>query len=316
MRLLVLVAAAIVALSVTATAAADGLPVLGIDVGSQGVTVSGSQYRYVTINDAAVTIVERIARNGGRVDGITRVAGNFTIPAVAYDSSASGLSANGTTLVLIEPRATFPRSTTTFALLDARTLRIRRIISLRGDFSFDAISPRGRKMFLINYTSSFDPTRYTVRAYDLQADTLLPKAIIDPAERSDKMRGEPMTRLVSADGRWAYTLYNGAGGEPFVHALDTSTSTAHCIDLPMLMLANLSSVRLTLGPGTQVSVGSTDKTFAVIDTKTFAATEPIAHASSNLVRRLILGAALAGLSLLAVASLAMRRRVRGRPATA
>ena len=42
MRALVLVAAVIVTLSVTATAAADGLPVLGIDVGQQGVTSAGS----------------------------------------------------------------------------------------------------------------------------------------------------------------------------------------------------------------------------------------------------------------------------------
>jgi hypothetical protein len=29
-----------------------------------------------------------------------------------------------------------------------------------------------------------------------------------------------------------YTLYEKTSGEPFVHALDTVTATAHCIDLP------------------------------------------------------------------------------------
>ena len=48
------------------------------------------------------------------------------------------------------------------------------------------------------------------------------------------MRGSPLTRATSPDGRWAYTLYDGAGGTPFVHALDTSTRTARCIDLPTL----------------------------------------------------------------------------------
>ena len=110
MRALVLVAAVIVTLSVTATAAADGLPVLGIDVGQQGVTAAGSPDRYVTINDGEWTIVQRIARNGGRVLAWQKILGTFTIPAVAYDSSASGLSADGSTLVLIQPRSSFPRA--------------------------------------------------------------------------------------------------------------------------------------------------------------------------------------------------------------
>jgi hypothetical protein len=316
---LVLVAAVIVALGVTATAGADGLPVLGIDVGSQGVTAAGSAYRYVTINDGGITIVERIARNGGRVDGVARVKGHFTIPAVAYDSSASGLSADGTTLVLIEPRAAFPRSITTFALLDARTLRLQRTITLRGDFSFDAISPRGRKMFLINYTAPADPTRYTVRAYDLQAGALLPKPIVDPAESSDKMRGAPITRMMSADGRWAYTLYDGAGSTPFVHALDTSTSTAHCVDLEMLAgNRHLWAMRLTGGPGSQIHVSYSSATLASFDTRTFAVSGPAAvHASSSIRPWLILAlAVLTGLSLLAVMLVTMRRRFRGHPAPA
>jgi len=315
MRALVLVAAAIVALSVTGTAAADGLPVLGIDVGQQGVTASGSPDRYVTINDGEWTIVERVARDGGRVLGWQKILGTFTIPAVAYDSSASGLSADGSTLVLIQPRQAFPRASTTFALFDARKLRLERTFTLQGDFSFDAVSPRGKKMFLINYTSPADPTRYTVRGYDLQAGALLPKPIIDPKERSDKMRGAPITRMLSADGRWAYTLYDGAGGTPFVHALDTATSRAHCIDLPMLVgNQNLWSLRFTRGPDAQIRIGtSAGAALAVVDTSTFAASVPAAaHAPSNL-RPWLIAAALAALSLLVVLA-ATRRRFRGRPA--
>jgi hypothetical protein len=312
MRTLVLVSAVTAALAVTSAAAADGLPVLGIDVGSQGVTAVGSRDRYVTVNDGASTLVERIARNGGSVLGLQRIAGTFTIPAVAYDSSSSGLSADGSTLVLIQARRAFPRATTTFALFDARKLLLQRRFTLRGDFSFDAISQRGRRMFLINYTSPADPTRYTVRAYDLRANALLPKAIIDPAEPSDKMRGDPITRMLSVDGRWAYTLYDGAGGTPFVHALDTATSSAHCIDLPMLVNnQNLWSLRFTRGPGAELRIGGA---LAVVDTTTFAASVPAVGSPSNLKSWLI-AAALAVLSLLA-ASVAARRRFRGRPAPA
>jgi hypothetical protein len=305
MRALLLGAAIIAACVVTATATADGLPVLGIDVGSTGVTTTGSPDRYVTVNQGRTTLVERIARNGGRVRGVMRVPGTFTIPAVAYDASASGLSADGSTLVLIEPRVAFPRHVTTFALLDARRLRLERTITLRGDFSFDAVSPRGRTMFLVNYTSPTDSTRYSVRAYDLRANTLLPTPVRDPAERSDAMRGAPITRLMSADGRWAYTLYDGAGGTPFVHALDTSTLRAHCIDLPMLAgRDDLWSLRFTRDPA-QLRVGTSGLTLAVVDTTTFAASLPVVHATLDLRPWLILGAAL--LATLALAAAATRR---------
>jgi hypothetical protein len=316
MRALVLVAAVIVTLSVTATAAADGLPVLGIDVGQQGVTAAGGPDRYVTINDGEWTIVERVARNGGRVLAWQKILGTFTIPAVAYDSSASGLSADGSTLVLIQPRQAFPRASTTFALFDARKLALERTFTLRGDFSFDAVSPRGKKMFLINYTSPADPTRYTVRAYDLVANALVAKPVIDPAEKNpDKMRGAPITRMLSPDGRWAYTLYDGAGGEPFVHALDTATSRAHCIDLPMLVGNQaLWDLRFTRGPGTQIRIGTSGQALAVVDTSTFAASVPSVTAPSNL-RPWLIAVALAALTLL-VALAATRRRFRGRPAPA
>jgi hypothetical protein len=317
MRAFILFAAAIAACAVTASAAADGLPVLGIDVGSVGVTVPASPDRYVTVSAGRVTLVERIARNGGRVLGLARVTGNFTIPAVAYDASASGLSADGNTLVLIEPRVSFPRQVTTFKLLDARRLRVERTITLRGDFSFDAVSPHGRTMFLINYTSPGDPTRYSVRAYDLRAGTLLPKPIRDPAEH-DAMRGAPITRLMGAGGRWAYTLYDGAGGTPFVHALDTSTLSAHCIDLPMLAGRNdLWALRFTHGPDAQLRIGKPGEELAVVDTTSFVANAPAARAPSDLRPWLILGvAALAALAVLGVAVPAKRRRVRQRPAPA
>jgi hypothetical protein len=215
--------------------------------------------------------------------------------------------------VLIQPRHAFPRARTTFAVFDARTLRLQRIFTLRGDFSFDAISPRGRRIFLINYTSAADPTRYTVRAYDLQK-ALLPKPIVDPAERSDKMRGAPITRMLSPDGRWAYTLYDGAGSTPFVHALDTATSRAHCIDLPMLVGNQaLWSLRFTRGPNAQIRLGTPGEVLAVVDTTTFAASTPSVHSAVDLRPWLIaFGVALA----LLVTLVATRRRFRGRPAPA
>ena len=162
--------AAIVAGAGAATASADGLPVLGVDVGSKGVTVPGAAARYVTLwSGPKTTVVARVRRNGGRVDRSRLLEGTFTIPAVAYDSSASGLSADGKVLVLIQPRVSFPRARTSFAVLDARHLRVVKVLRLQGDFSFDAISPSGDRIYLIQYLSANDPTKYAVRAFDVRS---------------------------------------------------------------------------------------------------------------------------------------------------
>jgi hypothetical protein len=219
--------------------------------------------------------------------------------------------------VLIEPRVSFPRQVTRFALLDARTLRVRHTITLRGDFSFDAVSAHGQTMFLVNYTSPSDPTRYRVRAYDLRTSTLLGGAIRDPAERSDSMRGSPITRVMSADGRWAYTLYDGGGSTPFVHALDTSALRAHCIDLPMLAGRNdLWSLRFTRGPNAELLIGKPGEALARIDLTRFAASVPAAGSGSTMRRWELLGALLAALAVVAAVAGATRRRLRGQPSPA
>jgi hypothetical protein len=201
----------------------------------------------------------------------TQLRGAFTIPAVAYDGSAAGLSADGRTLVLIQPRVSFPRARTAFAVLDTKMLRLRRHISLRGDFSFDAVSPSAKTLFLIQYVSAPDPTRYHVRAFDLTAGRLLARPVVDPNERGRAMRGSPLTRAMSPDGRWAYTLYDGAGGTPFVHVLDTARIEARCVDLPILTgRRDLWRMHVSVGAdGKQIAVRTATKALALIDTTDF-----------------------------------------------
>jgi hypothetical protein len=309
---------ALVALGAVAptAATADGLPVLGVDVGSQGVAAHTSPIRYVTLRAGRKTVVARTAVGNGRVLGFTNVPGNFTIPAVAYDGSASGLSADAGTLVLIQPQLAFPRARTAFAILDAKRLKLRKLVTLRGDFSFDAISPHGRTMFLIQYVSALDPTRYNVRAFDLRSGRLVPNPIVDPHERQDAMRGSPLTRATSSNGRWAYTLYDGAGGTPFVHALDTSKRRARCIDLPMLAgRQDLGQLRITVTPGSStLSVGTAGQTLALIDTRDFRVSTPPptgAKPTRATSHRWLLGtAALATVLAASTLSMALRRRHR------
>ncbi len=264
-----LITMGLVVLAGQGAARADGLPVLGVDVGNSGVVTTDGA-RYVTMASGGRTVVARVAQTGGRLLMWRSFPGTFTIPAVAYDGSAGGLSADGKTLALIEPRQSFPRAQTRFLIL-GRGLAPRGSVTLKGDFSFDAISPSGDWLYLIHYTSPQDPTRYLVQGYDLRHWRLSPAPIGDPTAPHEKMRGNPVTRAMSADGRWAYTLYDGGGGTPFVHALDTVARTAHCIDLDSLSAnSDLSKLRLAvIGGGKQLEIRGSSRGAINVDLRTF-----------------------------------------------
>ena len=262
----------------------------------------GGTVRYVTVTVGRQTLVEATRRDGGQIVRMQTWPGAWTIPAVAYDGSASGLSADRRTLVLIEPRTRFPRAQTRLLVLDAHNLGSAGVVVLDGDYSFDAVSPSGSRIFLIHYTSPIDPTQYEVRAYDVAARALVAKPIVDPREAAEKMRGNPLSRVTSPDGRVAYTLYDG-GGHPFVHALDTAASTARCIDVHGLPPTLLWSLRLHLGNGGNVlTVDHGTATLASLDTRTW---QPPAHAAA--FRWWPLALVLAAVSAIGAALAAARR---------
>lgn len=206
------------------------------------------------------------------------VDAGFTIPTVAIDKSTSGLSADGKTLVLAQPLSDLGQRRTTFEIINADSLRPRYTFSLPGSYSFDAISPDGRLIYLIEYTSPPDPSEYLVRAYDLKAAHLLRAPVVDPNEAGEPMTGKPVTRAMSPDGRWAYTLYQGSDEGPFVHALDTSGHKAVCVDLDGLALPrHLSGSHLAVsGDGGQLTITRDGTELGIVDTQTFAVSTPAA----------------------------------------
>lgn len=242
-----------------ASATASSGVAKGLEMGARnGVTIAGSPYRYVTVTTHTtpkLTVVARIDRRDGRVERWWQLGGDYDVPAVDYNGTGGGLSADGKTLVLssfaIGNPPVYPPRVTRLAILDTdlrpqRHLRagqrrppsVFRSIELRGHFAFDAISPDGSTIYLIhhfpNLTGPSYITRYEVRAYDIKSDRLLPEPIVDPEEPEERMEGLPLSRAMSPDGRWAYTLYDGNGEEPFVHALDTVAGQAVCVDLPQM----------------------------------------------------------------------------------
>ena len=253
-----------------AGAAADGGPVPPMQNGA-GVTLPGSPVNFVAVGSGVShTVVERIRRSTGAVERSRVIAGYFGIPAVAFDGSSTGLSADGRTLVLAQYPRTYTPKATPLVVLDAIRFRERMRVTLPGMSLVDAISPDGRWLYFIHY-KDVNGTNYEVLAYDLQQRHLIAKPIVDPREPDEKMQGQPVTRLMSADGRWAYTLYSRGPQEPFIHALDTSGRTAACVDLPLN--ANLDQVfemKLRFGPGGALQVTHNGNALVDVNTKTFA----------------------------------------------
>src|SRR4051794_6923021 len=162
----------------------------------------GSNSVWVTQPSAEGVTLARVDTTGSGTVTAHSNYGSFTIPTVALDKSTSGLSADGNTLVLAEPLAGLGQATSRFEVLNAKSLHVQEGVTLRGSFSFDAISPDGNLLYLIEYPSAANPSRYLVRAYDVSAGRLLHAPVIDPSENGQPMTGKPVTRAMSPSGQW------------------------------------------------------------------------------------------------------------------
>ena len=196
------------------------------------------------------------------------------MPLVAYDGTAGGLSGDRRRLVLASygppPGA---RGRTRFLVLRAGSLRPRSRVTLRGSWSFDAVAPDGRTLYLTQHLRAGEHPLYRVRTFDLDRGTLGP-ALVDRLEQERDMGGEPVARASSRDGRWAYTLYARKGHEPFVHALDTDKREAFCVDLPLDVTYNTQwELRLKLNERTRsLRVARGETTWASVDTSSWKVT--------------------------------------------
>ena len=251
-------------------AAADGSPYApGLVYGASGVRAPHGTLRYVTLATQRSTVVAAIGVRSGRVVRSRVLRGFFGVPLVAFDNSTGGLSGDRRTLV-IASYGPYPGTTgsTSFVALRTRTLRTARTIHLPGSWAFDAISPDASRMYLIEYLSVGQTPHYRVRLLDLTTGRLDPTVVVDRREQEVDMRGQPVTRKTSLDGRWAYTLYARPGQPPFVHALDTVDAKAYCIDLPLrLKQLEQMSLRLHVERGETLSVMNGRRAVAIVDTQ-------------------------------------------------
>ena len=219
--------ALLVCLVAAPAALADGPPQYAAQ-GGAGVSTPNGAVHYVAIPGfGATTMVESIGRDGS-VWNWPSFVGSWGIPMITY-RDASGLSRNGRSLFL---QSTAFAGPTSFLVVNTRTMRMRDLFTLKGSYSFDALSPDASKLYLTQRVDSSNYSRYVVRAYDLKTHTLVPGRIADRTQKSWVMQGDAVTRTTSPGGRWVYTLFMNSGGTPFIHALDTVKGVAHCIGIP------------------------------------------------------------------------------------
>lgn len=266
-RLIALISLALVAGS---AAAGGGGPSPGIVVGGGGTLDLSGGIRYVALPSNGATALVAVRTRDGRVLRHTVVRGAFGIPQVAFDGTTEGVSRDGKTLVL----ATYAGAdrVTRFAVLGTAPLRLRRTVSLRGAWSFDALSPDGSMLYAIEYLGTGPNPRYNVRAVSLVTGRPVGGPIVDKRNPDEEMNGSPVARATRKDGSWAYTLYVRPGGTAFVHALSLTGRNAFCVDLPWRnTLRTIQQVRLALSAdGRSLYLQRGGSRLAAVNTTTFA----------------------------------------------
>jgi len=229
--------------------------------------------RFVALKAGTDTTVGAVRAGGGARVMSRTVHGAFGIPQITQNGLAGGLFHDGSAFVLQNVGI---QGTSRFVVVGTHDLAVRDTLRLRGTFGFDALSPDGSVLYLIQHMTTQDIDHYVVRAYDLDAHRLLPGRIADKAQKSWVMQGFAAARTTSSDGRWVYTLYANPGGYPFVHALDTVRGVAHCVGLPWTSVNQnaIFNARLVLSGGKLAVQFADGSTWRTIDVGTWHVSQP------------------------------------------
>jgi hypothetical protein len=241
--------------------------------GGAGLPSLDGTVHYVAQKTGADTRITALTAAGDEAAPSLTLRGGYGIATLTQSGLTGGLFHDGSAFVA---QSLGLGSTSSFVVIGTKDLVPRQTITLKGTFGFDALSPDGSKLYLIQHTSTRDVQRYIVRAYDLRTHKLLRGRVADKAQKSWVMQGWAVDRATSSDGRWAYTLYTNPGGYPFVHALDTVRGVAHCIGVPWRGNQNEPwNMRLTLNEDARsLAVNRKSGTFVSIDVSTWKISYP------------------------------------------
>ena len=87
------------------------------------------------------------------------IDGEWRLPTIGYDRTPVGLSADGSTAVLVEagPAPEVPAAISRFAVLNIAPLEAKpRIVELHGSFDYDALSADGRVLYVVEHLAGPD----------------------------------------------------------------------------------------------------------------------------------------------------------------
>ena len=135
----------------------------------------------------------------------------WRLPTVGLDPVPVGVSADGSTIVLVEAEGTGGAADggpSRFAIL-ARTLQSEpRIVELAGAFEFDALSPDGSLLYVVEHLPGPPAGHYQVRVVETATGVLRPDVIVDKRNVDEAMAGWPVAQARRPDGM-VFTLYRG-----------------------------------------------------------------------------------------------------------
>ena len=187
---------------------------------------------YTTTSSGNQTTVAALDLTTGQTLRTTTLAGQFVLPGIDANIRLGGLSPDGKVLVLVEkarsPSATLSR----MVVLDTAFQSSPRFLELPGTFVYDALSPKGQYLYLIEHLPPAEAGRYQVRKYDLATNQLLKEPVFEKGESEAIMEGYSGAQVVGNNGSWVYTIYRNNKHGPFIHALNTEAGVAACLDLP------------------------------------------------------------------------------------
>jgi hypothetical protein len=184
------------------------------------------------------------------------IPGRWRLPTIGDSTLPVGVSADGSTIALVEADTAMGAATTKVAVIEHTVgskpstagdadLRLATVVELRGRFAYDTLSPDGRILYVVQHLDESAGGHYQVRAVDLPSGRLRPDVIVDKANPDEWMAGYPIEQIRRTDG-FVMTLYDGPE-HPFVHALQSSEAWALCIDLPVAAGAERAGWGLTAG---------------------------------------------------------------------
>jgi hypothetical protein len=194
-------------------------------------------------------------------------------PAAASSNElgSRAVSQDGSTAIELGPRGRLD-------VIDNATGQVRRTLALRGDYSLDAISPDGRTVYVIRYLSA-DREHYAVQWLSTARADAVPHTVVEKGEPGEEMAGTAVSR--DSSNEWVYTLYDGGGHTPFVHALNTAERFTVCIDLDALEgRSDLASLGVRADPNRVEVTTARGRPLVYINPGSFVVTEaPPTHAA-------------------------------------